>query len=187
MEQEDSCDVVFLYNFIHRFFKIMEKNFKILKIILTLTACIGFISILTPVMSHKSPNFLYHFWSFGFAFGSALRSSEITVYFISDITFLIPALSSDIIIVLSSSLILKSLFKSSSNDEFKRKIAILGAILMISTPIILMIILHLIYTIGVNYPEFWALSTYMPSFSIYLRFIAGIIALTISLVIKKKN
>ena len=169
----------------------MVKYFKIQKILLISAACIGFISVLTPVIFHVSPNYLYQFWSFGFTLSWGLRSSELVVSYNLEIEFLIPALSSVLLILLSSCLILKSSLKISSSDEFNRKNAIMGGILMISTPILLMVIWHLIYTLGRGYPIFWGSSGgynyYWPSFSIYLQFIAGVLALILSLMLNRSK
>ena len=164
---------------------------RILKIILLSSPVIGFISVITPVIYHISPNYLYQFWSFGFTLTFGLSSSEVGTSYNTEVEFLIPALSSMILILLSSSLILKSSLKGLREDEFNSKISIIGGILMIGTPILLMIIWQIFYTLGRGYPTFWGSSGgdnyYMPSFSIYLQLLAGGFTILSSLMIKAKN
>ena len=167
----------------------MVNNTRILKIILLSSAVIGFISVITPVIYHVSPNYLYQFWAFGFTLTFGLSWSEVGTSYNTEVEFLIPALSSMILILLSSSLILKSSLKGLREDEFNSKISIIGGILMIATPILLIVIWHFIYTLGRGYPTFWGSyggeNYYMPSFSIYIQLLAGILALLSSLLIKK--
>ncbi|UYP46826.1 hypothetical protein NEF87_003111 [Candidatus Lokiarchaeum ossiferum] len=165
----------------------MEKKFKIQKILLSLTGCIGFISVLTPVMFHVSPNYLYHFWAFGLVFGSALRSDEVVVYSNFQTEFLIPALFAVIVILVGCGLIFKSTFKISSRNDFNGKLAIIGGILMISTPVLLLAIWYLLHILDRGYSIFWGPSDFTPSFSIYIQFFAGMSALILSLFMKKKK
>ena len=169
----------------------MVKFLKIQKIILVSAACIGLLSVLMPVIYHISPNYLYQFWALGFTLSFGLSSSEVVVSFNSEAEFLIPALFAILLILVSAGLILKSSLKMSSWDEFKRKMALTGGILMCATPILLMVIWHLIYTLGRGYPVFWGSSGgdnyYLPSFAIYLQFLAGGVAVIVSLMIKRSE
>ncbi len=169
----------------------MVKLGKIQRIVLVSTACIGFLSVLTPVIYHISPNYLYQFWPFGFTLSFGLSTSEVVVSYNSEVEFLIPALSSILVIAFSSGLILKSSLKKTSENEFKRKIALIGGILLIITSIFIMVIWHLIYTLGRGYPVFWGSSGgdnyYTPSFGIYLQFVAGGVAVIVSVLIKRSE
>lgn len=62
---------------------------------------------------------------------------------------------------------------------------------MLATPILLMIIWQLVQIIIVGYPTFWGSigghNFFMPSFSIYIQFIAGIMAVTSIIFMKVKK
>ena len=131
---------------------------RIQKIILLSSAIMGLISVFSPVIFHVSPNNLYQFWSWGFTLTIGLSSGEVGVTYNTELEFLIPALFSMILILLSSGLILKSSLKGLREDEFNIKSSIIGGIIMIATPLLLMVIWHFIYTLGRGYPIFWALS-----------------------------
>jgi len=170
----------------------MVKNMKrIQRIILLSSAIIGLISVFTPVIFHVSPNYLYQFWSWGFTLTIGLSSGEIGVTYNTELEFLIPALFSMILILLSSGLILKSSLKGLREDEFNIKSSIIGGIMMIATPLLLMVIWHFIYTIGRGYPIFWGSlgneNYYWPSFSLLLQLLAGGFTLLSSLMIKAQN
>ena len=164
---------------------------RILKVILLTSAVIGLISVFTPVIFHVSPNYIYQFLSWVFTLFFGLSSSEVGVTYNTDVEFLIPALFSMILILLSSGLILRSSPKELRGDEFNIKISIIGGIIMIATPLLLMVIWHLIYTIGRGYPTFWGSygneNYYWPSFSFLLQLLAGGFTLISSLIIKAKN
>ena len=169
----------------------VNNNMRIQKIILLSSAVIGFISVFTPVIFHVSPNYLYQFWSWGFTLFFGLSSSEVGVTNNTEVEFLIPAIFSMFLILLSSSLILKSSIQGMREDEFKIKIPIIGGSMMIATPLLLLVIWHFIYTIGRGYTIFWGSfgteNYYWPSFSFLLQFIAGGFILLSILMIKMKN
>ena len=161
------------------------------KIILLSSGVIGLISVFTPVIFHVSPNYLYQFWSWSFTLFFGLSSTEIGVSYNTEIEFLIPAIISMFLILLSSGLILKSSLKGLREDELNIKSSIIGGIMMIATPLLLMVIWHFIYTIGRGYPIFWGSygneNYYLPSFSFLLQLLAGCFALLSSLMIKSKK
>ncbi|QEE15773.1 hypothetical protein DSAG12_01600 [Promethearchaeum syntrophicum] len=164
---------------------------RIHKIILLSAAVIGFLSVFTPVIYHVSPNYLYQFWLWGFTLTFGLSSSEVDITFNTEVEFLIPALSSMIIILLSSGLILRASIKVVQEDEFNSKISFIGGILMIITPILLAVMWQIIYTLGRGYPTYWGSfggeNYFMPSFSMYLQVIAGGLTILASLMLKTKN
>jgi len=169
----------------------VNNKMRIQKIILLSSAVIGFISVFTPMIFHVSPNYLYQFWSWGFTLFFGLSSSEIGFTYNTEVEFLIPALFSMFLILLSSSLILISSIKGLRKDEFNIKISLIGGIMMIATPLLLIAIWHFIYTLGRGYPIFWGSygneNYYLPSFSFLLQFLAGGFTLISILMIKAKN
>ncbi|MBY8987972.1 MAG: hypothetical protein KGD61_05920 [Candidatus Lokiarchaeota archaeon] len=164
---------------------------RIQKVILLLSGVIGLISVFTPVIFHVSPNYLYQFWSWGLTLFFGLSSTEVGVTYNTEVEFLIPAISSMFLILLSSSLILKSSIKGLREDEFNIKFSLIGGVMMITIPLLLMIIWHFIYTIGRGYPIFWGSfggeNYFWPSFSFLLQFLAGSFTILSSLMIKTKN
>jgi len=175
----------------HAKYYIVNNIMRIQKVILLSSSVIGIISVFTPVIFHVSPNYLYQFWSWGFTLFFGLNSSEIGVSYNTEVEFLIPALISMFLILLSSSLILRSSIKGLRKDEFNTKISLIGGIMMIATPLLLIVIWHFIYTIGRGYPIFWGSfgteNYYWPSFSFLLQFLAGGFTLISILMIKLKN
>ena len=170
----------------------MVKNMKrIQKIILLSSAIIGLISVFTPVIFHVSPNYLYQFWSWGFTLFFGLSSTEIGVSYNTEIEFLIPAIISMFLILLSSSLILISSIKGFKENEFNIRTSLIGGIMMVATPLLLMVIWHFIYTLGRGYPIFWGSfgneNYYLPSFSFLFQFLAGGFTFISILMIKVKN
>jgi len=164
---------------------------KIQKAILLSSAIIGIISVFTPVVFHISTNYLYQFWSWGTSLFFGLSSTEIGSTQNTELEFLIPALSSVVLILLSSGLILKSSLKGSREGEFNSKITFIGGIIMLTIPILLMIIWQLIYTLIRGYPTYWGsdgiYNYFMPSFSIYLQLLAGLLAISSILITKLKK
>ena len=163
---------------------------RIQKILLLSAGVVGLISIFTPVIFHLSPNYLYQFWSWGLTLFFGLASTEVGVTSNTEIEFLIPALISMVLILLSSGLILKSSLKK-REDEINIKIPIIGGIMIIATPLVLMVIWHFIYTIGRGYPIFWGSfgseNYYLPSFSFLFQLLAGLLTFISCLMIKLKK
>ena len=124
-----------------------------------------------------------------FFFG--LSSTEVGVTYNTELEFLIPAMISMFLILISSSLILRSSIKGLRKDELNIKISLIGGIMMIATPLLLLISWHFIYTIGRGYPIFWGSfgieNYFWPSFSFLLQFLAGAFSLLSNLMIKTKK
>ena len=175
----------------HARYCMVNNTMKIQKIILLSSGVLGLISVFTPVIFHVSPNYLYQFWSWGFTLFFGLNSTEVGVSNNTEVEFLIPALFSMFLILLSTSLILKSSIKGLREDEFNIRTSFIGGIMMIATPLLLLVIWHFIYTIGRGYPIFWGSygteNYYWPSFSFLLQFLAGAFTLISILMIKLKN
>ena len=164
---------------------------RIQKLIFLSSAVIGFISILTPVVFHIGTESVYQFWLWGTSLSFNLSSGVVGSNQATELEFLIPALSSMVLILISSSLILKSSLKGLWDDEFNSKISTIGGILMLATPILLIIIWQLVHVVFSDYPTFWGSSGgynyFMPSFSIYLQFLAGFIAISSILIIRRNK
>ena len=175
---------------IHLRYCTVNNIMKIQKIILLSSGVLGLISVFTPVIFHVSPNYLYQFWSWGFTLFFGLSSTEIGVSYNSEIEFLIPAIISMFLILLSSCLILISSIKGFSENEFNIGTSLIGGIMMVATPLLLMVIWHFVYTIGRGYPIFWGSfgieNYYLPSFSFLFQFLAGGFTLISILLIKVK-
>jgi len=164
---------------------------RIQKIILLSSGVIGLISVFTPVIFHVSSNYLYQFWSWGFTLFFGLSSSEVGFTYNTEVEFLIPALFSMFLILISSSLILKSSIKGFREDEINIKYAMVGGIMLIATPLFLIVLWHFIYTIARGYPIFWGSigieNYYWPSFSFLLQLLAGGFTILSNLMIKAKS
>ena len=168
---------------------IKMNNFN--KILLLTSAVICYISIFTPVVFHISTESVYQFWLWGTSLSFNLSTGEINSTQNTQLEFLIPALASMVFIIISSSLIIKTTLKGFRDDNFNSKMTILGGSLMLVTPILLMIIWQLVHTLIAGYPNFWGstggYNYFMPSFSIYMQFIAGIMVVISIIFMKVKK
>ena len=164
---------------------------KIQKNILILSAILGLISAFTPVISHISPNYLIQFWSWGFNLFFGLSSSEVGFSYYTELELLIPALFSIILILLCSIFILIFTLKRFREKELNVRFPLISGIILITTPLLLMVSWHFIYTLSKGYPIFWGsyggYNYYLPSFSLILQLLAGGFALLSSLIIKLKR
>lgn len=138
---------------------------------------VSIISVFTPVIFHISPNYVYHFWLWGFTLFFGLNSSEIGITYNPDVEFLIPGIFSSILMLVSSIFFLLSLLKEERGQQIKLKYYYLGSIIMIATPLFLIIGWQIIYVVVRGYPTFWGGNTYWPNLSLFLQFIAGILYL----------
>ncbi len=138
---------------------------------------IGIISLFTPVIFHISPNYIYHFWFWGFTLFFGLTSNEIGFTYDSELEFLIPGIISSIFILISSVLILFTSIKVKREQQLKVKYYYIGGIFMIITPLFLIIGWQIFYIIIRSYPTFWGTNYYWPSFAIILQFIAGTLSI----------
>ncbi|MFW9936585.1 MAG: hypothetical protein ACFFD5_02995 [Candidatus Thorarchaeota archaeon] len=150
---------------------------SIKKKILSLSIILSIVSIFTPTIFHigSGLSFIYYFWSWGLIVFFGLNTSESGVYYNDELEFLIPAFLAIMLIIIGSLLILNGLRKNKSKN------ALIGSIITIIVPLLLSGVWQLIYTLAKGYPTFWGsyggYNYYLPSFSIFLQFTAGLIAL----------
>lgn len=164
---------------------------KIQKIFLLISAFLGLISAFLPIIFHISPNYLIQFWPWGFNLFFGLSSSEVGVSSFTELELLIPALFSTILILLCSIFMLVFTLKKFREKELNVRFPLISGIILITTPLILMVSWHFIYTLIRGYPIFWGSfggdNYYLPSFSLILQLLAGGFALLSSLIIKVKR
>ncbi len=147
---------------------------------------IGIISIFTPVMFHVSPNFVYHFWSWGFMLFFGLNSNEIGTSYNAEAAFLIPGIIFSIFMLMSSVLILYATLKGRKLQKISVKYYIIAGIMMILSPLFLMITWQTVHVLVLNYQTFWGGNTFWPSISLFLQFLAGVLALLGSIKMRGK-